>query len=199
MKHTLATLVIGLSLLMGKMSGAWALDVQKALTAFRSGNFKTALQEWRPLAEHGNADAQSILGLMHYGGEGVTQDYKEAMKWFLLAAEQGTHDAQYNLGLMYSNGLGVTQDYKEASKWYQLAVEEGHAAAQLNLGVAYALGNGVAQDYVKAHMWSNIAAANGEANGSELRDITAKRMTAADINKAQQLARECVAKNYKGC
>ena len=31
-------------------------------------------------------------------GQGVPQDYAEAVKWYRLAAEQGNADAQYNLG-----------------------------------------------------------------------------------------------------
>ena len=62
---------------------------------------------------------------MYRNGEGVPQDYAEAVKWYRLAAEQGDADAQYNLGLMYDNGNGVPQDYKEAVKWYRLAAEQG--------------------------------------------------------------------------
>ena len=50
-----------------------------------------------------------------------------------------------------------------------------------------------------AHMWLNIAASNGSTKANKNRDIIAKRMTVADISKAQQLVRECIAKNYKGC
>ena len=63
----------------------------------------------------------------------------------------------------------------------------------------YDNGKGVLQDYVYAHMWANITASNGEKNGAEVRDIIAKDMTPSQIEKAQDLARECVAKNYKGC
>ena len=45
----------------------------------------------------------------------------------------------------------------------------------------------------------NIAASLGNKMGKTGRDIYAKDMTAADISKAQELARECVRKNYKGC
>lgn len=31
------------------------------------------------------------------------------------------------------------------------------------------------------------------------RDIVAKKMTSSQIEKAQDLARECVKKNYEGC
>ena len=53
--------------------------------------------------------------------------------------------------------------------------------------------------YVYAHMWGNIAAMNGNELGGKLRDDFEKQMTPADISAAQKLARECVAKNYKGC
>ena len=60
-------------------------------------------------------------------GQGVPQDYAEAVKWYRLAAEQGYAAAQYNLGVMYDNGQGVPQDYAEAVKWYRLAAEQGDA------------------------------------------------------------------------
>jgi len=43
------------------------------------------------------------------------------------------------------------------------------------------------------------AAANGNADAANNRDIVASKMTASDISKAQELARECVNKNFKGC
>ena len=55
---------------------------------------------------------------MYQNGQGVPQDYKEAVKWYLKAAEQGNAIAQNHLGVMYDQGKGVTQDYKEAAKWY---------------------------------------------------------------------------------
>ena len=63
----------------------------------------------------------------------------------------------------------------------------------------YANGKGVLQDNVYAHMWFNIAASNGHEIAAISRDIMVNEMTPSDISKAQQLARECVAKDYKGC
>ncbi|GHT32760.1 hypothetical protein AGMMS49592_0010 [Endomicrobiia bacterium] len=45
-------------------------------------------------AEQGFAEAQYNLGVMYYKGEGVKQDYKEAIKWFKKAAEQGHSGAK---------------------------------------------------------------------------------------------------------
>ena len=36
---------------------------------------------------------------MYANGEGVAQDYEEAVKWYRLAAEQGDTQAQSGLGL----------------------------------------------------------------------------------------------------
>jgi TPR repeat protein len=199
MKRTLASLVIGLSFLMGATTSAWAQDFYKGFRAYDSGDYATALKEWRPLAEQGDVMAQDSLGFMLKNSEGVVQNYKEAGKWFRLAAEQGLAEAQFYLGLMLSNGKGVVQNYKEAVKWYRSAAEQGLADAHNNLGAMYWRGEGVIQDNVMAHMWLNIGASNGSTEAAKNRDIVASHMTAADISRAQQLARECVAKNYKGC
>ena len=91
--------VLLFSLLLGVPS--YSADFNKGLTAAQSGDFATALKEWKPLAEEGNAVAQNNLGLMYHNGWGVPQDYKEAVYWYRLAVEQGYAIAQYNLGLMY--------------------------------------------------------------------------------------------------
>ena len=126
-------------------------------------------------------------------------DYATALREWTPLAEQGYAEAQYNLGLMYKAGQGVPQDYKTAVKWFSLAAEQGDAKAQYNLGYMYRNGQGVLQDNIYAHMWGNIASSNGSENGGKLRDIVAEDMTPAQLEKAQDLARECVAKEYKGC
>ena len=150
-------------------------------------------------AEQGYANAQYNLGLMYKNGDGVVQDYAEAVKWYRLAAEQGYANAQYNLGLMYKNGDGVVQDYAEAVKLYRLAAAQGDAYAQNNLGVMYGYGQGVLQDNILSHMWYNIASANGYKKSSEWRDKIAAKMTAADVSKAQAMAKECMSSGYKNC
>jgi hypothetical protein len=75
-------------------------------------------------------------------------------------------------------------------RWYRLAAEQGHVYAQSNLGVMYRHGYGVPQDYVLAHMWANLAAAQGNEEAVEGRDLVARRMTPAQIAKAQRMARE---------
>jgi TPR repeat protein len=127
------------------------------------------------------------------------KDYATAMKEWRFLAERGHAGAQFELAKMYDYGLGALQDYNEAVYWYLKAAEQGDVGAQYNLGFMYADGHGVLRDNSFAHMWFNIAASKGFDRAATKRDETAKKMSAADISKAQELARECVKKQYKGC
>ncbi|MDC3032944.1 sel1 repeat family protein [Litorivicinus sp.] len=195
MQFYLPLLPILLSLSLPSLAG----DFEEGLTAYQAGDYATALHRWTPLAEEGDASAQLKLGAMYDKGKGVPQEFNNAMKWYTRAAEQANADAQFSLGMMYHKGKGVLQDYNIATKWYKLAAEQGDAQAQFYLGVMYHRGAGVLQDNLYAHMWFDIAASLGSENASETQAIIAKRMTPTDISKARQLARECVAKDYKGC
>ena len=55
----------------------------------------------RPLADQGDALAQTKLGLMYELGRGVLQDYAQAVVWYRKAAAQGDALAQSSLGEMY--------------------------------------------------------------------------------------------------
>ena len=98
---------------------------------------------------------------------------------------------------MYAKGQGVKQDYVQAVKWWHMAAERGDAGAQLNLGVAHDKGEGVPQDYVQAHKWYNLAAMQSYKYGAKYRDRVAKKMTSADISKAQKLAAQWYAAYQK--
>ena len=122
------------------------------------------------------------------------------MRWYRLAAEQGHAGAQSNLGVMYANGEGVLKDDAEAVRWYRLAAEQGHAGAQYNLGLMYAKGEGVLKDSVLAHtVAANIAGANGNEAARELRDSLERDMTRAEVSRATELARVCMASDYQDC
>ena len=69
------------------------------------------------------------MGAMYEKGQGVPQDYKEAVKWYRLSAEQGYADAQYNLGQIYRRGEGVPRDYVLAHMWLNFAVSNGEKLA----------------------------------------------------------------------
>ena len=79
--------------------GASESIYEKGVIAYQSGGYERAFKLF--------TDATN---------QGVTQDYKQAVKWYTLAAEQGDTDAHFNLGVMYERGEGVIQDYKQAVK-----------------------------------------------------------------------------------
>ena len=100
----------------------------------------------------------------------------------------------------------MPKDYQEAAQWFHRAAEHGHADAQSNLGMMYAKGAGVPQDYARAHMWFNIAASSGKdyargmrEDARKMRCVVEKKMSSTQITEAEQLARECIEKNDKGC
>ncbi|MEI8016439.1 MAG: tetratricopeptide repeat protein [Nitrospira sp.] len=180
----------------------WA-DFETGMDAYQRGNYATALSEWRPLAEEGDAQAQLHLGLLYANGNGVPQNYANAHQWYEQAAAQGYAMAQYNLGLLYDKGDGVPQDYAKARQWYEQAADRGYAMAQTNLGVLYRSGHGVPQNAVRAYMWFSLAAARSTGNlqkpAADTRDDIARRMTSTQIAEAQRLARRCQAQHFKGC
>jgi uncharacterized protein len=85
---------------------------------------------------------------------------------------------------------GIPQDYAEALKWFRRSADQGSPGAQFMLGRMYAQGKGVPEDFVHAHMWFNLAAAQGFEKARELRDTIEKKMTSAQVDQAQKLARE---------
>ncbi len=174
-----------------------APDADAAELAYQKGNYEKAMELARPLAEQGDAKAQSVLGRLYWRGRGVPRDDVEAARWFRSAADKGNAAAALNLGNMYADGSGVPQDYAEAAKWYRRAADRGDPQAQYNLGLAYAKGEGVQQDNVSAHAWFNISAsrfAGTDGVNRNLaisnRDAVASRMTPEQIAEAQKRARD---------
>ena len=177
-------------LCLGLFQAAYADALEDARAVLEKGDYKTAIELFKPIAEQGNPEAQHNVGFMYDQGLGVQRDYQKAIEWYRKAADQGYADSQYNLGGMYLNGLGVSQDYKKAVKWFRKVAEQGYSYAQNNLGVMYANGFGVAKNFIQAYAWFATAAAQGDAGGVENRDMLAKKMTSAEIADAQGLARE---------
>ena len=159
--------------------------------AIHKGDYAGALKELRPLAQKGDAKAQSDLGLMYAMGRGVPQNLVEAEKWFRKAAEQGFAEAQYNLGLIYFKGQGgVPRNYTEAMKWFRKSSDQGYAKAQYGLGVMYLQGLGVYRNYVQAYIWFYLAALRGNQDAVKARDEIIGKMNSTQIAKAKKLASE---------
>ena len=126
------------------------------------------------------------------------------MKWYRKAAEQGYAEAQFVLGVMHTQGQGVPQDAQAAVKWFRKAAKQGDAEAQFRLSAMYRNGQGVPQDFIRAHMWSIVAGGSALSShdgktGKKNRGSVASRMTTAQIEKAQEMARRCQKTKFKEC
>ena len=124
MKNILYTIILSFL-----FSSSVFADYKAGYDAYHAGDYATALKEWKPLAEQGDAYAQHSLGAMYKNGDGVTQDYKEAERLYKLAAERGHANAQNSLGFMYAMGVGVIKDVVIAHMWYNIAALSGDKEA----------------------------------------------------------------------
>lgn len=128
---------------------------------------KKQMEESRREAESGNPVEQYRLGLMYYHGQGVPQDYKEAVKWFKKSADQGYANAQCSLGICYRKGEGILVNYMEAVKLFRAAADQGDASAIYNLGICCYNGHGLEQDNAEAAALFKKAADLAYAGGNQ--------------------------------
>ncbi len=111
------------------ISGSSFADYDDGVVAAGKGDYKTAFNEWKPLAEQGHVKAQIRLAQMYRMGKGVLKDYKESFKWRRKAAEQGNASAQLFVGTKYASGEGVSKDLSKARYWTKKAYENPDASA----------------------------------------------------------------------
>jgi uncharacterized protein len=128
--------------------------------------------------------AQYEMGLRCARGEGVPQNYGDAMAWFAKAAVHGNHNAEWKLGLGYIKGIGVPHDEGEAVVWFKQAANHGDIRAQSVLSDLYLNGRGAPKDYVRAYTWASIATGFRE-DDHRLKGIRS-RMTLVQIEDAQR-------------
>lgn len=118
-----------------------------------SFDYTEVIKWYQTAAEHGDTEAQFVLGCCYDQGQGVQPNVNEAVKWFRLAAENGFSTAQFVFGLCRELGHGGSADYAEAAKWYGKAAAQGDDSARFILGWCYELGHGVPQDFAQAAIW----------------------------------------------
>jgi len=134
-----------------------AQSVAAGADAWAKGDYDTAVDNWRPLAEKGDPDAQFNLGQAYRWGRGVTANLSAAQTWYERAAGSGQMDAQVILGLMlFQNG-----DHAAGLRWLKAASEKGEPRAMLIYGTALYNGDSVPQDAVLGYAYVSRAAAQG--------------------------------------
>ena len=71
---------------------------------FVETDYKAAYSWARKGAKKKSAYAQYALGICHYAGRGVKQNFKKAVKYFKLAQKQGLKEAIFTMGALYLEG-----------------------------------------------------------------------------------------------
>lgn len=138
---------------------------KKGRELYNEDKFSEALPYVYEAALQGYLDAEYLMGLMSYYGEGVVTDYDQAVYWFRKAADNGGINSSYYLGLCYELGRGVGQSWTDAVYWYRKAADDDCGNAQVNLGLCYENGTGVSQDWTEAVKWYRKAADNDVSSG----------------------------------
>jgi hypothetical protein len=140
-----------------------------------------ALAKARDLASKGDAQAQYLLGRMHW----QKGEYAKSLPWLKAAADRGHAEAQYLLGQAYQYGRGTVQDFLAAHEQFTRAAEQGHLDAEYRLGIFYRDGLAGPASKETAYVWLNLAAAQGHADALILRDKVSMAMTGEEILRAQ--------------
>lgn len=93
------------------------------------------------------------IGRRYFYGEGVKQDYKEAIKWFTKSTNEFREydrSGEVWLGKCYLEGKGVPQDKEKAFQLFHEASRKLNSEAQLLLGDCYYHGDGTEQNLEEA-------------------------------------------------
>lgn len=162
------------AILLAGPAAAGAARLDDGIRAFEDEAYATAREIFEPLAERGDPEAQTRMGLlleMGLGGETERAREEEdfrARRWYRKAAEQGHKLAQHSLGSMYLWGIGGVKDPESAADWLERAAEQGVVEAQVKLAALYADGRDVRFDLDKAVAWLRTAADRDDPLGQFL-------------------------------
>lgn len=90
---------------------------------------KLVFKKYLKKAKKGIAMYQCNVGACYCSGNGVKQDFEQAIFWFKQAINQNYPNAYYNLGNCYERGRGVPVDLEKALQLYKQAEALGCAFA----------------------------------------------------------------------
>ncbi|HVO01559.1 MAG TPA: tetratricopeptide repeat protein [Candidatus Cybelea sp.] len=88
---------------------------------YMEGDYARAVPVFERLAKVGHPEAERLMGVVYYLGQGVPQDYQRALYWFEKAADQGCFTAFAPTATLYRDGLGTPTDLGKAYMWFNIA------------------------------------------------------------------------------
>lgn len=133
------------------MAAAVAAAVSEGEKAYKMKSYTNAFYNLGAAANHGNAEAQNLIGNMYFGGDGIPKNYVQAVNWWGKAAGQDNLRAVASLGEAYLVGIGpIHRNRNKALKYLLYAAEKGNRHAR------YAIGT------VAFPRWHYVTALNGD-------------------------------------
>ena len=170
---------------------------RKGKTSFDEHRYEDAVNCFQKAAGFGHPEAQLMLGMCYFNGDGIKRDYDEAVKWFRRAAEQNNLQAQFKLGVCYCGGIGVNRREDEALYWLQKAAEQGNLDSQIYLGDLYYDRGKTLENFSEALRWYKKASETGLIP-DECKAKMAMCMTFQDAYNGDATAQLAVYVAYEG-
>jgi TPR repeat protein len=185
-------LLICLSMLVAQSGYAQETDPDlsahlSALAAYEKGEFTTAFEHWKLLADKDYLPAQYYLAVLYRDGAGVQQDYAQAQAWYERAANDGSALALHDLAVMHQGGVGVQQDFSRALPYLERAAAMGYPPSQYNLGVLLVEGKGTEPDLVLGYVWIYRAAKQGLAEAQAVQPLVGQRLSLEQLREARRI------------
>ncbi|MBL0941263.1 MAG: SEL1-like repeat protein, partial [Alphaproteobacteria bacterium] len=147
--------------------------------------------------------SQTQLGLLYRYGRGVSQNYKEALKWFNKAATEEYPLALKELGEMYYTGQGTTKKEFEAWELFEKVASHGYRDGAMFTALSLIYENGIkkgrkdkrlAPDSAKSAVHAQQALEEGY--GPAFRNAGMKAYLKQDYNRAIMLFEKAISKGY---
>ena len=134
---------------------ATAQDVEdihnQGVDAFSNGNYNKAAKYLQKACDNGSAQSCGALGSMYYFGQGVKQNYVQALKLGEQSCNDGFVPACFNVAILYDEPhVGIKQNYTKSAQFFEKSCIDDFTAGCASAGVAYHKGIGVKHDYDKA-------------------------------------------------
>lgn len=123
--------------------------------------------------------ASHNLAERYYAGEGVVQNYAQAIYLHQKAARKGYPDSITRLGYMRIHGEGFPKNEKLGVSYLRKAIKLGGARALCELGKCYEYGTGVPKNWKKAmELYEQSAEAGYKHTRSEISRLKRKMLKA---------------------
>jgi TonB family protein len=157
---------VGFLLVVAILLAGCTTERERADQAYMNHDYKTAIADYKDLAESGDAFGDSRLAYMYSLGLGVEVDTAEGERWFEKAALDGDAGAAALLASHYLPPNPV--DYARAFKWFKVGADRYDLYCELETSIFYENGMGIPRDHDEAEHWLNMFVGKTHVSGAPI-------------------------------